>query len=201
MATSRARSGRRPGTTHTREAIGSAARERFAAVGYDRATMRSIASAAGVDPALIVHFYGSKEGLFREAMALPPQLASAFAAIADGPRETVGRRLAATVVALLEDPALRPVVLGRLRSAASHPEAAELVRDLVTQDLSLLTVALTDDRPGIRAVLVGTQLVGLAFARHIVGVEPVASMPPAELAELLAPTLQRLLVGPLSESG
>jgi AcrR family transcriptional regulator len=201
MATSRARSGRRRGTTRTREAIAAAAREQFAAVGYDRATMRSIASVAGVDPALIVHFYGSKERLFREAMALPPELAAAFAALADGPKETVGRRLAEAVVALLESPAMRPVVLGRLRSAASHPEAADLVRDLVSRDLSLLTAALTDDRPETRAVLVGAQLVGLAFARHVVGVEPIASMPAPELVEVLAPTLQRLLVGPLTEAG
>lgn len=201
MATSRARSGRRRGATRTREAIAAAAREQFAAVGYDRATMRSIASAAGVDPALIVHFYGSKEGLFREAMALPPQLAAAFAALADGPKETVGRRLAEAVVALLESPSMRPVVLGRLRSAASHPEAADLVRDLVSRDLALLTGALTDDRPETRAVLVGAQLVGLAFARHIVGVEPLASMPAPELVEVLAPTLQRLLVGPLTGVG
>jgi AcrR family transcriptional regulator len=195
------RSGRRRGTTQTRDAIAAAARRQFAEVGYDRATMRSIATAAGVDPALIVHFYGSKEALFREVVALPPQMATAFVTIADGPREAVGRRLAETVVALLDNPDLRTVVLGRLRSAASHPEAAELVRDMVSRDLSILTGALTDDRPDLRAVLVGTQLVGLAFARHIVGVEPVASMSATALVDVLAPALQRLLVEPLTEAG
>jgi AcrR family transcriptional regulator len=174
------RSGRRPGETQTRDAIAAAARTEFANMGYDRATMRSIASAAGVDPALIVHFFGSKEGLFREVTALPPAFESVIKSLADSP-ET------------------RPVVLARIRAAASHAEAAELVRELVSRDLGLLTSALTDDAPETRAVLVGTQIVGLAFARYVVGVEPIASMETAELVAVLAPTFQRLLVGPLTD--
>src|SRR3954453_22756460 len=97
------KSGRRPGTTNTREAIAAAARAQFADVSYDRATIRGIATAAGVDPALVVHFYGSKEDLFREVMALPPAVTDAIAGLADGPRKTVGRRLAEAVVGLLEN--------------------------------------------------------------------------------------------------
>jgi AcrR family transcriptional regulator len=193
------RSGRRKGETQTRDAIAAAARDEFARVGYDRATMRSIAAAAGVDPALIVHFYGSKEALFREVTALPPQIAAAMAGLADGPREEVGQRFAQAVVATLENPATRSIVLARVRSAASHPEAAALVRELVSRDLGLLTSRLTDDRPETRAVLAGTQVVGLAFARYVVRVEPIASMQVAELVEVLAPTFQRLLVGRLTD--
>lgn len=198
MATSRTgRSGRRRGETQTRDAIAAAARSAFAELGYDRATMRAIAAAAGVDPALIVHFYGSKEGLFREVTALPAELAVAMAAVADGPRDDVGRRFAHAIVTMLESPMTRPVVLARLRSASSHAEAAALVRGQVSRDLELLTRSLTDDRPETRAVLVGVQVVGLAFVRYVVGVEPLASMDVAELVAVLAPIFQHLLVGPL----
>lgn len=200
MAMSRAgRSGRRPGETQTRDAIAAAARSQFAETGYDRATMRSIASAAGVDPALIVHFFGSKEALFREVTALPVELASAMRSVAEGPREEVGRRFAQAVVGMLENPATRSVVVARIRSAASHPEAAELVRELVSRDVGLLTRTLTNDAPETRAVLVGTQIVGLAFARYVVRVEPIASVAAPELVDLLTPTFQRLLVGPLTD--
>jgi AcrR family transcriptional regulator len=193
------RSGRRPGETQTRDAIAAAARSQFAEVGYDRATMRSIAAAAGVDPALIVHFFGSKEALFREVTALPPELAGILRSVVEGAREDVGRRVAQAVVAMLENPESRAVVLARIRSAASHAEAAALVRELVSRDIGALTNALTDDRSEIRAVLVGTQIVGLVFSRYVVAVEPIASLPPPDLVDVLAPTFQRLLVGPLTD--
>jgi len=191
------RSGRRPGPTTTRDAIADAARRQFAELGYDRATMRGIASEAGVDAALVMRFYGSKELLFREVMALPPQVAEAMASLADGPRATVGRRLAEAIVGMLEDPRSRSIVLGRIRSASSHPDAAALVRETVTRDLGRLVAALTDDAPETRAVLVGSQVVGLALARHVVHVEPLASMPAADVIDYIAPTFQHYLVGPL----
>src|SRR4051794_25139206 len=129
------RTGRRPGAPETRDQIAAAARSLFAELGYERATFRAIAAAAGVDPALVVHFYGSKEDLFREVMAMPPAIADALEHIADGPRETAGRRLAELVVGALENPASREVLLGRIRSAATHPDAAALVRETVTRDI------------------------------------------------------------------
>ena len=192
------RTGRRPGATETRDQIAVAARSSFAELGYERASLRRIAAAAGVDPALIAHFYGSKEELFREVMALPPAIADAFARLADGPRETVGRRLAELIVGGLENPASRAIVLGRIRSASTHPDAAALVRELVSDDLVRLASALTDDRPETRAVLVGSQLVGIAIARYVVVVEPLASMSPSEVVDVLAPAFQRYLVEPLT---
>ncbi len=191
------RSGRRPGPTTTRDSIADAARRQFAELGYDRATMRGIASEAGVDAALVMRFYGSKESLFREVMALPPQVAEAMAGLAHGPRGTVGRRLAEAIVGMLEDPRSRSIVVGRIRSASSHPDAAALVRETVTRDLGRLVAALTDDAPDTRAVLVGSQVVGLALARHVVHVEPLASMPAADVVDYIAPTFQRYLVGTL----
>lgn len=191
------RSGRRSGTTHTREQIAVAARTQFAELGYERATFRGIAAAAGVDPALVVHFYGSKDDLFLEVMKLPPAVSDALGAIADAPRDQMGRRLAELVIGALESPATRPIVLGRIRSASSHPDAAGLVRETVTRDLATLTGAITDDRPETRAVLIGAHLVGIALVRYVVLVEPLASLPAADVIELVAPTFQRLLTEPL----
>ena len=188
------RSGRRPGPTTTREAIAEAARRQFAELGYDRATMRGIAGEAGVDAALVVRFYGSKDALFQEVMALPPAVAEAIAGLAEGPRATVGRRLAEAIVGMLENPQSRSIVVGRIRSASSHPDAAALVRETVTRDL---VAAVTDDEPENRAVLVGSQVVGLALARHVVRVEPLASLPAADVIDYIAPVFQHYLVGPL----
>jgi AcrR family transcriptional regulator len=191
------RTGRRPGATGTREQITVAARSLFADLGYERATFRAIAGAAGVDPALVVHFYGTKDELFRQVMALPPPIADGLERLAEGPRETVGRRLAELIVGALENPASRTVVLGRIRCASSHPDAAALVRETVTRDLLRLATALSDDEPETRAVLVGAQVVGLALARHIVRVEPLASMSSSDVIEIYAPTFQHYLVEPL----
>ena len=149
--------------------------------------MRGIAGEAGVDAALVVRFYGSKDALFREVMALPPMVAEAIAGLADGPRATVGRRLAEAIVGMLENPRSRAIVLGRIRSASSHPDAAALVRETVTRDIGRLVAAVTDDEPETRAVLVGSQVVGLALARHVVRVEPLASMPAADVVDYIAP--------------
>jgi len=191
------RTGRRPGTSQTREQIAAAACALFAELGYERTTFRGIASAAGVDPSLVVHFFGSKDELFRQVMVLPTAVEDAFEQLADGPRETVGRRLAELVVGALEHPASRAVVLGRIRCAATHPDAAALVRETVTRDLLRLASSLTDDRPETRAVLVGAQVVGIALARYVVLVEPLASMSPADVVEFVAPTFQHYLVEPL----
>jgi AcrR family transcriptional regulator len=191
------RSGRRRGPTTTREAIAEAARHQFAELGYDRATFRGIAGEAGVDAALVVRFYGSKDALFREVMALPPAVAEAIARLADGPRAGVGRRLAEVVVGMLEDPRSRSVVLGRIRSASSHPDAAALVRETVTRDVGRLVAAVADDQPDTRAVLVGSQVVGLALARHVVRVEPLASLPATDVVDYIAPVFQHYLVGQL----
>ena len=192
------RSGRRPGPTTTRAAIAEAARRQFAELGYDRATLRGIAGEAGVDAALVVRFHGSKEALFREVMALPPAVVEALAGLADGPTATVGRRLAEAVVGMLEDPRSRSVVLGRIRSASSHPDAAALVRETVTRDVGRLVAAVTDDQPETRAALVGSQIVGLALARYVVRVEPLASLPAADVVDHIAPVFQHYLGGPLT---
>ena len=192
------RTGRRAGTSQTREQIAAAARSQFAELGFERATFRSIAAAAGVDPALVVHFFGSKEELFHEVMQLPPALSQAFLRVVEAPREQLGRRFAEIVLGALENPETRPIVLGRIRCSTSHPTAAALVRETVTRELAALTAALTEDRPAERAVLLGVQVVGLALARYIVLVEPLASLPVPDVIDLVAPTFQHYLAEPLT---
>jgi AcrR family transcriptional regulator len=191
------RTGRRPGTTETRERIAVAARAQFAEHGYAGATFRRVAAAAGVDPALVVHFFGSKENLFREVMALPPAIADGLLRIASEPRPRMGRALAEVVVAAMEGPVTRPILLGRIRSATTHPEAAALVRETVTRDLQRLTSAITEDQPEMRAVLIGAHIAGVALARYVVLVEPLGSMSANELVTVLEPTFQRFLAEPL----
>ena len=194
------RTGRRRGLSESRERIAAAARLLFGELGYERTTFRRIASAAGVDPALVVHFYGSKEDLFRQVMRFPEGVSDALVHVAEEPSDRMGRRFAELAVGALENPATKSIFLGRIRSASSHPDAAALVRETVTRDLSRLTSAITQDRPDARAVLLGAHIVGIALARYIVRVEPLASLPPAEVIDLIAPTFQRYLAEPLSDA-
>jgi AcrR family transcriptional regulator len=194
---STARTGRRKGVTKTREAIAAAARHAFAELGYDRATIRTIARSAGVDPALVVHFFGPKDALFVEVMASPVQ-SDAMARLAEEDRSTIGRRLAELVMTVMEDADGRAILLGRIRAASTEPAAVELVRETVVRNMAPLTAALTDDQPERRAALVGAHVVGIALARYVVEVEPLVEMTPEELVDALAPTFQRYLVEPLS---
>lgn len=192
------RAGRRPGDSGTRDAIAAAARRQFAELGYDRTTLRGIAREAGVDAALVTHFHGTKHQLFASVVELPYDPAEVLPAILAGDPATVGLRLARFVVTLLESEA-RPRLVGLVRAAATEPEAARVVRDLIATRILAAMVAHLDapDAP-LRAALVGSQIVGLVMARHVVAVEPLASTDPDDLVAVLAPTLQRYLSGPLA---
>jgi len=190
--------GRRPGTSSSREDIAGAARTQFAELGYDRTTIRGVAAAAGVDPALVMHFYGSKQRLFIETMQLPfdaPALADELAA---GDRATVGRRVIEYLLAAWEQPHTRALFVGRARASASEPEAAKLLRDQITRELiGPLARSIGADRPELRAALVSTQLIGWVFARWILEVEALRPLDVEQAARVLGPALQRYLVEPL----
>jgi AcrR family transcriptional regulator len=192
------RSGRRPGTSGTREAIARAARRLFAERGYDRTTLRAIAAEAAVDPALVVHFFGSKQGLFLSVVELPFEPAEVLPEILAGDRTAVGRRFARFVVGVLEDPEARSRMTGIVRAAASEPAAARIVRELLTSRiLGPLAASLGADDAPLRATLTGSQVVGLVMARHVVGVEPLASLEPEALVDAVGPTFQHYLAEPL----
>lgn len=190
--------GRRPGDSGTREAILAAARRQFAEQGYDRTSVRGIAQEAGVDPALVTHFHGSKQALFATVVQLPFDPAEELPRLLDGDRAEVGLRLARFVVGVMESERGRSRMLGLLRAAASEPVAARLVRALVEREVfAPLARHLGASDPLLRASHVGAQVVGLAMARYVIAVEPLASQPPAEVAATIAPNLQRLLTEPL----
>lgn len=192
------RTGRRPGESGTREAIADAARRRFAEGGYDRATIRAIAADAGVDPALVLHFFRSKQELFASVMALPFEPENVMDEILAGPRSQIGLRLARFAVTTLERPDAQRVLTGILRAAASEPEAARLVRErLAERIIGAITEGLGVPDARVRASLVSSQTVGLVMARYIIRVEPLASMDPEALIVALAPNLQRYLTGSL----
>jgi AcrR family transcriptional regulator len=191
-------SGRRPGESGTRDAIREAARRQFAEQGYDRATLRSIAAEAGVDPALVAHFFGTKQRLFVAVIELPFAPALVMPELLAGDRAGVGQRVARFILSLLEEDESRERMVGLVRSAASEPEAARLVRDLVTRELfAPMTAQLSVEDAALRAALVGAQVVGLVMARYVVGVEPLASADPETVIAALAPNFQQLLTGPL----
>ena len=193
------RGGRRPGPSGTREAILAAASRHFAQHGYDRASLRGIAAEAGVDQKLIAHFFGSKQQLFVAAVGLPFNPGEVLPAILAGDPDSVGERLAALLVEVLEQPELHQRLTGVVRAAASEPEVGRMLREFLTRELFSPTAELlgTEDGP-FRANLVGSQIVGLVMARYVIAIEPLATMPPSAVAAAVAPTLPRYLLGPLA---
>ncbi len=195
-----ARTGRRPGRSSTRDEILRAARRRFAEGGYDRATFRSIAADAGVDPALVVQFFGSKKDLFAAATVTPVTLAELSAEAGEDKSAGPGLRLANLLMMWLEDEEARQALLGRVRSAASEPAAADAVREMIGAQLTEFAGLMEGDRPDVRASLLATQFLGVVFARFVVGVEPLASMDGEEIATWLGPTFDLYLTGALDDA-
>jgi AcrR family transcriptional regulator len=198
-AGSRRRGGRRPGASGTRDDILRAAREAFAVHGYAGTTIRRVAAAAGVDPALVGHFYGSKEGLFAAALALPEDLPERLLAALDGDRAGVGERLARFYLALWENPVTAAQLRAMMTSAVAHEQAAALLREFVGRRLlAQLGDHLAGDDRSLRVTLAGSQLVGLAMARYLVRIEPLAEADLETVVTAVAPTLQRYITGDLS---
>jgi AcrR family transcriptional regulator len=194
------RTGRRPGNQDTRKDILSAASEAFAERGYDGASIRQIATGAGVDPALVHHYFGNKEQLFLETVQAPINPREVLPAVLAGGVEGVGERLARMFLGVWDSPAGSPAA-ALLRSAVSNEWTARMLREfLISQVLRRIMKDLnleTPDAP-LRASLVASQLVGLAMARYIVKVEPIASAPPEQLITAIGPTLQRYIAGDLT---
>jgi AcrR family transcriptional regulator len=199
MATrERRRTGRRPGQSGTRDSIAVTARRQFANLGYEGTTIRGIAKEAGVDPALVHHFFGSKKELFASVTTFPFELEEAMPRIIEGPRSELGRRLAEWALGVLEDPESREAINGIVRAGVSDQGAADASRQLVTAEVLVpIAKGIDADEPELRASLINAQLVGLIVARYIVAVEPLASLPAERVVDAIAPNLQRYLTRPL----
>ena len=192
----RVHTGRRGGGADTRSLIQDAARRQFSELGYDRTSLRQVAQEAGVDPALVSHFFGTKEQLFRTVVGFPLNPSDGVAAVVAGPPDQAGLRLARFVLGALETESTRQRIIGLVRGAIAAPEAARLIREFLTLQL-LVPVArhLHAGDAEYRASLVMSQIAGMILVRYIVAVEPLASCAPDEVAAALAPTLQRYLTG------
>lgn len=204
-ARSAGRSGRRAGDSGTSEAILDAARAQFAEHGYRGATIRAIAARAGVDPALVHHFYGTKEALFAAAMRLPvvpsEALTAAFQSEAAGRRP--GELVVRTALTLWETDGLKETFLGLLRSAVASEDAAVMLREFIAESIlgtlvRLVGVAGTGAEVEYRAAMVATQMVGLAMARLVVGLPEVAQASVDELAATIGPSIERYLTGEIA---
>lgn len=194
-----ARTGRRPGSPDTREAILVAAREAFADRGFDGASIRAIAAAAEVDPALVHHYFGTKDQLFLAAMQVSVDpgdlLTHALSSGADG----LGERLVRTVLTVWDSPAGAGAV-AMIRSAISNEVFARMFREFITRVI-LRRVAkaleLDPEEAVVRTGLVASQMAGLIVARYVIKFDPVATLPVETLVQLIGPTIQRYLTGPL----
>ena len=194
-ATARA-GGRRPGATTTREAILEAARHLFATQGYDATTIRAIATSAAVDPALVHHFFGSKDQLFLTVLQVPETVLSQVPALLAGDLEKAGERLIRFFLGLFESPDTRAAILTTLRSAVTQEQAARILRETITARLFAGVRDLLPDHPETRMTLAMAHLNGLAVGRYLLAVPPLADMDLDDLVAWVAPAIQRYLTGP-----
>lgn len=198
-STEERRSGRRPGAPATRDAILAAAKEAFTAAGYRGATIRGIAASAGVDPALVMHFFGNKEALFAEAMRPPFEPAAVLAsALAEDPARA-GERVARFFLSAWDEDSHRHTLLGLVRSAVTEPTAAAMVKQGVIGPVRDVLDKAGADQPELRASLVASQLMGLAVGRYMVQLARLAEAPRETVVRAVAPVLQRYINGDITK--
>jgi len=198
-----ARSGRRAGASGTRPAILDSARRQFADHGYAGATIRAIASGAGVDPALVHHYYGNKERLFAAAMELPivpgETISEILSNVAQEPGQSVGEQMVRSALAMWERPDVQGAFRAQLRSALTSEQAAvtlrEYIAEAILQPVATVASGTDPERTPFRAALVGSQMLGLALTRYMLQVGPIAAASPEELAAAIGPTIDRYLTG------
>ncbi|GAA3870525.1 TetR family transcriptional regulator [Streptomyces lacrimifluminis] len=194
------RTGRRPGATQSADVILDVALQQFAEHGFGGVSIRSVAKTAKVDPALVRHFFATKEGLFAAAIrdALPPDR---LAPVMEGDVAGIGERLVRTFLEIWETQPTRDKLFSILRSAVTHEGAATMVRGFVEGELlPPVMEAVGRPRADVRAGLVGAQLVGLALTRYVVETQPMASLQVEMVVQAVAPTVQHYLTGELPDA-
>lgn len=197
-ARAKRRPGRPPGESQTRDAILAAARTHFAEHGWKGATLRAIARDAGVDPTLVLHYFGSKRVLFTSAMEWPFDQLALLDQVVAGPRSELGQRLASFFVSVWEDRQTRGPIMAMLRASTTDPEAAAILRETLAQVVLEPVGELLGPPDGeLRMSLCSAQLVGAGIARYAIGLEPLASLDRERFARLLAPSLQHYMTGDL----
>lgn len=196
------RTGRRPGKQDTRTAILEAARQIFAEQGYDGSSVRRIATAAGVDPALIYHYFSTKEQLFLAVVQPPIDPATLLPQIFEGGADGVPERLLHTFLGVFDNPVSGPAMRSFIRGAVSHAWAGRLAREffatqVVRRIIKELRTEIDPDEIPMRASFVASQLFGLALMRYIIRIQPLADLPTETVVAAVAPNIQRYLTGDL----
>jgi AcrR family transcriptional regulator len=194
------RTGRRPGNQDTRQKILTAAREVFAERGYDQASIRMIATGAGVDPALVHHYFGTKDKLFLATVEVPMNPADLVPQVLDGGVDEVPERLVRTFLSVWDHPVTGSAAIALMRSALQHDWSARLLREFLTTQILRRLLGQLDLDPRevpMRGTLIASQMIGMAMIRYLLKVEPLASAPPETVVAVIAPTVARYLKDPL----
>lgn len=192
--------GRRPGSSTTRDEILAAARQLFAEQGYENAALRAIAGRAGVDVALIAHYFGSKQGLLREVLTPPVDPSRLIGhALVGAERDRMGEAFVRGVVSAWDGPAYNAALTSALRTAVTNELAMTYLREtMMTTVVGAVSALSGDDRAGRRAELVAAQMIGVAMARYLLELPEVTAMSPDELGRAVGPSVQHYLAGPLA---
>lgn len=195
------RTGRRPGTSGAREQILTAAKRAFADGGYERTTIRGVAREAGVDPALIHHYFGNKRQLFVDAMDLPANPAAIIEGLVESANpEELGQLMIRYMLNVWDNEEDRAPLVAIVRTAMSDDQAATMVREFATKEiLGVIVRAATSDNQELRVTLLASQVFGLLIMRYIIKLEPLASADAATVAAAIGPTFQRYLTGAISD--
>lgn len=196
--------GRRPAGEDTRGAIIEAAREEFAQSGYDATSLRAIARRAGVDPALVHHYFDGKAAIFTETLQIPIDPEFVVERIVDGPLEGVGERLARSFLSVWDAPEGRHRFKALMGAVATHEDAARMLREFVIGEIfGRIVERLVGEHAGLsrddldqRAALAASQMLGVALLRYVVELPAVVDASQDELVERLAPVLQAHIAAP-----
>ena len=195
------RTGRRPGNPDTRQAVLDAARATFAESGFDGASIRRIAGRAGVDPALVHHYFGTKDDLFMATVELPVNLPALLQRVGAAGLDGLGERLVTTILSVWESPAGAGLA-GWLRTALADEGRARLLRQFLLASVAAplaAAVGIPEAERERRIGLVMTQIVGLIVGRYLLSLGPAAALPPAQVVASVGDTVQRYLTGPLPD--
>ncbi len=187
----------RAGQSDARERILAAAIDEFGDLGYDAATVRGIAARAGVDSALVHHYFGTKADLFGESIGAPMRPDVAVPEILAGPRDDVGERIVRYLVETWEDPDVRRRGVALMRTAIGNKLTTPLLAGFISRELlSRIVRALEVDDAELRAGLVASQVAGLMIGRYVLRLPGLVAASPDELVARVGPTVQRYLYEP-----
>jgi AcrR family transcriptional regulator len=193
--------GRRRGGPDTRGEILEAARTSFADKGFRATTIRGVAAAAGVDAALVHHYFGTKDDLFIASLQMPLDPRDALASVFAPGTEGAGQRLLEAALGVWDQPEGRQPLVAVVRDSLGEPGGSLLREGFLRVVLKALRDTLPPEESELRAQLVASQMLGLVIARYVLELEPLATLPRAEVVRLVAPTLQRYLDGPVERAG